>query len=87
MIDLGRANLPWIIDWNYEEKYASNPVIDFLRDKPYEHRVALEPFRAQPSHALLDELYHYEWAQQHFQYYNIRIARHCPVGAHSARPA
>ncbi|HEX3800327.1 MAG TPA: YfhO family protein [Verrucomicrobiae bacterium] len=71
VVDLGRANLPWIIDWNYEEKYASNPVIDLLRDKPYEHRVALEPFRAAAAHGLLDELYHYEWAQQHFQYYNI----------------
>ncbi len=72
VVDLGRANLPWIIDWNYAEKYASNPVIDFLRQKPYEHRVALEPFHAQPAHALLDDLYHYEWAQQQFQYYDIQ---------------
>ncbi len=72
VVDLGRANLPWIIEWNYQEKYASNPVLDVLRQKPYENRVALEPFHARPEHALLDELYHFEWAQQHFQYYNIQ---------------
>jgi len=36
VVDLGRANLPWIITWNYEQKYATNPVIDTLRNKPYE---------------------------------------------------
>jgi hypothetical protein len=41
--DLGRANQPWIITWNYKQKYASNPIIDALRNKPYEHRVAVLP--------------------------------------------
>jgi len=39
LVDLGRANLPWITHWDYKQKYASNPVVDMLRDKPYEHRV------------------------------------------------
>ena len=39
--DLGRANVPWVITWNWVQKYATNPVIDFLREKPYEHRVAV----------------------------------------------
>src|SRR6185437_13860088 len=39
VIDLGRANVPWIVYWNYKEKYARNPVIDQLLDKPWEHRV------------------------------------------------
>jgi hypothetical protein len=82
VIDLGRANFPWIIYWNYKQKYASNPVIDFLRDKPYENRVALVPgwvpfvFRL-PEELLraesnFDQLYHIEWAQHHFQYYNVQ---------------
>ncbi len=82
VIDLGRANFPWIIYWNYKQKYATNPVIEFLRDKPYENRVALVPgwipfvFRL-PEDLLraetnLDQLYHIEWAQHHFQYYNIQ---------------
>ena len=40
LVDLGRADLPWIIHWDYQQKYASNPIMDVLRDKPYEHRVA-----------------------------------------------
>ena len=43
VVDLARANQPWIIYWNYQQKYASNPVMDLLRDKPYEHRAAALP--------------------------------------------
>ena len=67
IVDLGRANLPWVIHWDYEQKYASNPVIDILRDKPYEHRVA-----GLHSETLFEELYEIEWKQHHFPYYNIQ---------------
>ncbi len=70
--DLGRANRIWVIVWDYNRKYATNPVIDFLRDKPYEHRVALAPFRHPPMSQMLEELYRAEWAQQHFPFYNIQ---------------
>ncbi|HEY5296774.1 MAG TPA: hypothetical protein VIK59_02515 [Verrucomicrobiae bacterium] len=70
--DLGRANLPWIIHWNYKQKYASNPIIDLLKDKPYEHRVALLPFRMPDQFQLFEQLYRIEWAQHHFPYYNIQ---------------
>jgi hypothetical protein len=43
VIDLGRANLPWIIYVDYKEKLESNEVIDFLAKQPYEHRVAIMP--------------------------------------------
>jgi hypothetical protein len=65
--DLGRADLPYIIHWNYIQKYASNPIIDFLRDKPYEHRVA-----DLHSKSLFEDLYRIEWSQQLFPYYNIQ---------------
>ena len=68
-VDLGRANVPWVVTWNWEQKYASNPVIDLLREKPYEHRVAVLPFQ-QPS--VFSQLYDGEWKQQLFQYYNIQ---------------
>ncbi|HWH70174.1 MAG TPA: YfhO family protein, partial [Candidatus Sulfotelmatobacter sp.] len=71
-VDLGRANQPWIVTWNYEQKYASNPVIDLLRDKPYEHRVAILPFRAPAELELINQLYRIEWAQHHFLYYNVQ---------------
>jgi hypothetical protein len=72
VLDLGRADLPWIIHWDYPQKYASNPIIDFLRDKPYEHRVAILPFRVPQQFELFNELYGIEWSQQLFPYYNIQ---------------
>jgi len=82
VIDLGRANLPWPIFWNYEDKYATNQVLDLLREKPYEHRVTIMPpwvpqaFRVEKqleeAEKYLDQLYYIEWVQQQFQYYNIQ---------------
>src|SRR6516225_2309526 len=72
LLDLGRANLPWITHWDYAQKYASNPIVDFLKEKPYENRVAILPFRMPDQFQLFDELYRIEWAQHHFPYYNIQ---------------
>ena len=81
VVDLGRANLPWIIHWDYTQKYevgSLNPIEDFMRDKPYEHRVAILPFDTQSQMRDYDYLfgglgiYRIEWAQQHFPYYNIQ---------------
>jgi hypothetical protein len=87
VVDLGRADLPWVVTWDYEQKYASNPVIDKLRDKAYEHRVAMLPryfadqsflqaFRLPKELAELEgylgQLYSIEWAQHHFLYYNVQ---------------
>jgi len=72
VVDLARANLPWLRFWDYKQKYATNAVIDFLREKPYEHRVAILPFQAPPQLRLLNDLYRIEWAQHHFQYYDVQ---------------
>jgi hypothetical protein len=81
ILDLGRADLPWIVHWNYIQKYdidpadpanSTNPIINFLRDKPYEHRVAILPFNFPQQFALFENLYKIEWAQHHFPYYNIQ---------------
>ena len=71
-LDLGRANLPWVVTWDWESKYATNPVIDFLRVEPYKQRVAVVPFPAPGQFALFRDLYDIEWLQQLFQYYNIQ---------------
>jgi len=71
VLDLGCANLPWIVHWDYRQKYATNDVIEFFRQKPYEQRVAELPFR-DPRWSLLSQLYRIEWAQHHFPYYNIQ---------------
>lgn len=84
--DLARANQPWIVHWNYKEKYATNPVIEFLRDKPWEHRVAILPVdrfirldrlprEAEPlvrAYEQLRGLYEIEWKQHHFLYYGVQ---------------
>ena len=78
IFDLGRANLPWIVHWDYFQKYevgTLNPIVDFLKDKPYEHRVAYglpSPLSTPEPFQVFDELYRIEWAQHHFPYYNIQ---------------
>jgi hypothetical protein len=81
IFDLGRANLPFIIHWDYKQKYevgSLNPVVDFLRNQPYEHRVAGLPFETQQQLRGYDNtfggsgLYRIEWMQHHFPYYNIQ---------------
>jgi hypothetical protein len=76
VLDLVRANLPYVIHWDYKEKYASNPILDFLKDKPYEHRVMeLRPpegIRLPAYDMYFHDLYGIEWVQQLFPYYNIQ---------------
>jgi hypothetical protein len=70
--DLGRANEPWVVYRDYKQQYASNPIIDRLREKPYEHRVATLPFNTPAQFALLGRLYRGQWLQHLFPYYNIQ---------------
>jgi hypothetical protein len=72
VVDLGRANLPWLNYWRYQQKYAADDVIRFLRHQPYEHRVTIVPFRTSQESSLLDALYRVEWAQHQFPYHNIQ---------------
>jgi hypothetical protein len=75
IFDMGRANLPWLVHWDYKQKYevgSLNPIVQFLRDQPYEHRVVGLPFHAPPGMELFDELYRIEWMQHHFPYYDIQ---------------
>ncbi len=75
LFDLGRANLPWIVYWDVGYKYASNPIIDLLRDKPYEHRVTMLPFASGNNSeqlGLMKQVYGIEWVQQMFPCYNIQ---------------
>ena len=82
VVDLGRADLPYINYWNYIQKYdidpanhanSTNPILNILRDKPYEHRVAQLPFRVpDPLFNGYGGLYAIEWMQHQFPYYNIQ---------------
>lgn len=70
--DLARANSPWLIYYDYRHKYAANPVIDILKEKPYEHRVKILPFQVNEAMALIQNLYQIEWLQHLFPYHNIQ---------------
>lgn len=70
--DLCHADLPWIVYQNYKQKYQTNAVLEILRDKPYEHRVAgMLPFRNETL-AGFQQFYFVEWLQHHFYYYGIQ---------------
>jgi hypothetical protein len=70
--DLGRADLPWIIFWNYQAMYESNPIVDSFREKPWEQRVAGFPLRPPPKYLEFERLYRLIWTQQLFPWYNIQ---------------
>ena len=75
LFDLGRANLPYVIHWDYQQKYevgSLNPIVAQLTKNPWEQRVAGLPFRAPEGMELLDQVYRIEWMQHHFPYYNIQ---------------
>jgi len=71
IVDLLRANTPWVVYYSYQEKYATNPILELLRQKPYEQRVTSEvaPFTRQ--YMMHKDLYD-EWLQRLFPYYNIQ---------------
>jgi hypothetical protein len=86
LVDLGRANQPWIIVSEYKQRYQSNAVVDLLRKKPYEHRVArlpgavlgaLSAFKV-PDQIIEAEnyfeqaIYGQEWAQHILLYYDVQ---------------
>ncbi len=73
--DLARADAPYIVFWNYKQKYETDgpdPIVKFLADKPYEHRVANLPFEVPEQFSLFQQLYSIEWVQQLFPYYNVQ---------------
>jgi hypothetical protein len=75
ILDLVRADLPYVVHWDYKQKYevgSLNPIVEYLRHEPYEHRVAGLPFHPPQGLELFDELYRIEWMQHHFPYYNIQ---------------
>ena len=86
VVDLVPINRPWVVFVNWKVKYESNPIIDFLKDRPYEHRVTIFPlekfvdFRRLPremmplvqQYSFFAQIYGIEWTQQLFQFYNIQ---------------
>ena len=85
VVDLAIVDTRWVVNYNWKEKYveaSNNPVIDFLRQKPYEKRVAITPkwlgeaVRASQqlmgADQMLQQVYGLEWTQHLFQFNNIQ---------------
>ncbi|HEV7928287.1 MAG TPA: hypothetical protein VGR14_23240 [Verrucomicrobiae bacterium] len=72
--DLARADIPWVHYFDYIEKYQENPVVNFLLDKPWEHRAIgkLEP--RGPGSGIQGRFAHlyFFWLQNDFPYHNIQ---------------
>jgi hypothetical protein len=74
ILDLARADIPWVHYYDYKEKYELNSVTEFLIDKPWEHRVIgkLEP--RGPGSGIqqgFGQLYFF-WLQNDFPFHNIQ---------------
>ena len=69
VIDLTRANSPWVQYDNYRHKYeAGNPLISALAKSPHEGRVTI----SRQASGLLNQLYRIEWLQHQFLYNNVQ---------------
>ena len=78
VIDLSRADTPWIVYYNFKEKYATSTIIEKLREKSYENRVTAEllpltrAWLATERGQFFGAFYYEEWLQHHFQYYRVQ---------------
>jgi hypothetical protein len=78
VVDLFRANVPWVEHYDARMRYQSDAVLDVLREKPWEHRVTsfLDPRRAGPlvggEAATTWVYFQKEWLEHQFQYFRIQ---------------
>jgi len=83
VVDLVRADIPWIVYQDYEYKYATNPILDLLKGNEggtspgklpgatWERRVTAELVPMTRTFVLEPKIY-FEWLQHHFQFYRIQ---------------
>ena len=74
VLDLARANQPWLHYYDYKVKYQSNGLFDLLKKEPWERRVQYPRLRLDGSQAfqILGNIYQQEWLQEQFPYYRIQ---------------
>ncbi len=72
VVDLGSANRPWVAFLDYRDQNATNAIVDLLREKSYEHRVALLPMRSPTGPTMLEKVYRADWELHQFPYYDIQ---------------
>ena len=74
VLDLARSDTPWISYFDYQKKYSSNPVFEFLEQKPYEHRVIgrLSPMGLYSVSSRNFGVMYHHWLQNDFPDRNIQ---------------
>ncbi len=77
VVDLARANSPWIVYFNWKNRYATNALFDTLRGSPQDGRVTGNvPLGARGQAGALQralgQVYGGEWIQHEFRYYDIQ---------------
>ena len=76
VVDLGRAAVPFIQHYDYQRRYASNPVLEFLARQPWENRVTARYFPdirqtlTSPEDGTWPAVQN-QWMEQQFPYYKI----------------
>ena len=71
VLDLGRANAPWVVVYDQGARYRRDALVEILMDRRYEGRVTIAPYRS-PTMDILNQVYRGEWLQHQFAYYNIQ---------------
>jgi Bacterial membrane protein YfhO len=75
VLDLVRANLPWVKYYDYQVRYDKNPIMEILADRPWEHRVTanVAPQRSGPLIATAEFTFlQKEWLENHLPYFHIQ---------------
>lgn len=72
VIEMMRANGPWINYWTFTEKYTPTWLTEKLRQRPYESRVALFRFAVHDNLNILQQIFDGDWTQHGFRYFNIQ---------------
>ena len=75
VLDLYRANTPWVIYYDYKLKYQDSSLLAALKDRAHERRVTakihpMANYLSGPQSQTLTALYN-DWIQHQFQYYRI----------------
>ncbi len=76
-LDLARANAPWVVHYQWQERLATNPLFDILRASPQTARVTGQlpfaiPGRAGQLQQSLASVYGVEWLQHQFRRFDIQ---------------
>lgn len=79
VVDLGRAAVPFIQHYDYQRRYATNPVLEFLARTPWEHRVTARYFPdirqtfTGPKDGIWPAVQN-QWMEQQFPFHMIHTA-------------